>query len=139
MSKPRIRVVGCFLEYQWKFVILHRHPNKVDGNTRWLPAWKVDPDETDLQAIIREVQEETWHLATKDKIELLWEYNFDFSDFYLEFPTYQIKLHQELEIICNPQEHTWYQRVTADECIQIPNLIRWFATLLELTWYIKSS
>jgi ADP-ribose pyrophosphatase YjhB (NUDIX family) len=37
-----LRVVGCFLWYQDKFLIVLRHPNKPDANMWGLPAGKVD-------------------------------------------------------------------------------------------------
>ena len=37
-----MKVVGCFLEYDGRFVIVHRHAHKVDGDTWGLPGGKVE-------------------------------------------------------------------------------------------------
>jgi 8-oxo-dGTP pyrophosphatase MutT (NUDIX family) len=46
-----MRVVGCFLEFDTKFVILSRHSHKPDGNIWGLPSGKVEDDESDQEAI----------------------------------------------------------------------------------------
>jgi len=33
MAKRKIRTTGCFMEYDGKFVILHRYPDRPDGDT----------------------------------------------------------------------------------------------------------
>ncbi|MDP3987078.1 MAG: NUDIX hydrolase [Nanoarchaeota archaeon] len=135
----RLRTTGCFIEYNGKFLILHRHSNKVDGNTWGLPAGKVDSGETDEQTILREVREETGYEATKDELEFLGQYDFDFGDLFLEFPTYRLVLKQPVEVVHNPDEHVGWKWVTAGECYAMPNLIRGFHDLLERTGYIKQS
>ena len=58
-EKFKIRVAGCFLEYGGRFLILHRRSEKSQGGKWGLPAGKVDKGETDKDAVIREVAEET--------------------------------------------------------------------------------
>ena len=58
-----MRVVGCFLEYDGKFVLLLRHVHKADGGTWGLPAGKVEPGESDETAMLRELYEETGYKA----------------------------------------------------------------------------
>jgi len=50
-----MRVVGCFLEYNDKFVIVLRHAHKPDGNTWGLPSGKIEQDENDTEAVLREI------------------------------------------------------------------------------------
>lgn len=54
-----IDVVGCYVQYDGKFVLLHRQPHKTNGNRLGLPAGKVDPGETVHRAMSREIKEET--------------------------------------------------------------------------------
>ena len=42
-----MRVVGCFLQYEDRFVLVHRLPHKVDGDTWGLPSGKVESGEID--------------------------------------------------------------------------------------------
>lgn len=71
-----MRVVGCFLEYNDKFVILLRQKHKPDGDTWGLPGGKVEQGEDDVEAIIRELEEETGYKATQNQVELLGNFNF---------------------------------------------------------------
>jgi acetyl-CoA carboxylase carboxyl transferase subunit beta len=71
-----MRVVGCFLEFENKFVVLLRHSHKPEGNTWALPGGKVEPGETDEQAVIRELYEETAYKAQTDELQKLGEYRF---------------------------------------------------------------
>ena len=137
MAKRKMRTAGCFLEYEGRFVILHRRSDEPDGNTWGLPAGKVNAAETDEDAILREVEEETGYKASKEELEFLEEYIFDFPDLYLEFPTYRISPKEFPPITCNPREHTEFKWVTAQECDTIPNLIRGLNDLLRRTGYIK--
>jgi 8-oxo-dGTP pyrophosphatase MutT (NUDIX family) len=132
----KMRTAGCFMEYDGKFIILHRHPNKPDGDTWGLPAGKVGDDETDEETILREIKEETGHEATKEELEFLGDYDFELEDLSLEFLTYRLVLKQPVEVVHNSDEHINWKWVTAEECYAMPNLIRGFHSLLEKTGYI---
>ncbi len=54
-----IEVVGCFVEHGDTFLLLHRNPQKNNGNKWGCPAGKIDPGETTSQAMKRELVEET--------------------------------------------------------------------------------
>ena len=56
--KPKFKVVGCFVEYNNKFLLLQRHGSKPEGNHWGLPGGKIDKRESKLQAIVREIKEE---------------------------------------------------------------------------------
>jgi len=136
MQKTIIRTVGCFLQYKNTFLILHRQPHKADGDMWGLPAGKVELGETDEQTILLELAEETGYHATKDQLEFLGQYDWDFPEFYLEFPTYRITLDTLIDISHQPDEHSEYRWVTAQECYSMTNLIRGFHQLLELTGHV---
>ena len=66
-----MRVVGCFLEYDNKFVLVHRLPQKVDGDTWGLPSDKIKQGESDIDAMKRELFEETGYQADDAELQLL--------------------------------------------------------------------
>ena len=135
----KLRTVGCFIEYDGKFVILHRHPEKSQGDTWGLPAGKVDAGETDQDAILREIREETGYAALPTDLEFLGDHVFRFPDLELAFPTFRIKLNKPLDISPNSYEHQAFRWVTPEECYAMPNLIHGFHDLLERVGYIDKS
>lgn len=56
---PRFEVSSCFLEHSGRLLMLHRPPHKSQGGRWGAPGGKVDPGETPLQAMRREMFEET--------------------------------------------------------------------------------
>jgi 8-oxo-dGTP diphosphatase len=133
-----LRTVGCFIQYEGKFIILYRHPNKPQGDTWGLPAGKVDPGESDKEAMLREVKEETGYAASPTDLEFLGEQVFHFSDLELVFPTFRIRLREPWQVTYSPLEHQAYRWVSAEECYAMPNLIEGFHELLERVGYIKA-
>lgn len=136
-----LRVVGCFLWYQDRFLILLRNNNHPDPPSWGLPAGKVDMIEegvyeSDIQAVIRETWEETGYMIDENRLEPLGTHIFYPLDFKLIFPTFAVHLDSPIEVTLNPREHTEYRFVTAEECIQIPNLILGFDDLLSRVKYL---
>ena len=135
----KLRVAGCFLEYNGKFLILHRRPDKSQGDKWGLPAGKVDRGETDIQAVLRELKEETGYKASPDELEFLGEINWKFAEKEVDFPTFRIKLEKPIQVKHQPDEHMGYKWVTAEECYKMDNLIHGLHNLLEIIGYIKKS
>ena len=123
-------IAGCFLEYNDKFPVLLRHPHKSNGATWGLPAGKVEEGESDEDAVIRELFEETGYKATVDQLEYLGEFYFDPSGRPYVFIAYRIKLEKPFKIVLEAQEHADYRWVSAQECYAEKNLIPDFHQLL---------
>lgn len=70
---PSIEVSGCFIEYQDKFLMLHRQDYKPEGNQWGVPGGKIDAGESPLDAVIREIHEETHFDISQDKIDYFGE------------------------------------------------------------------
>lgn len=69
--QPKIEVVGCFLEYQGKILLLHRQDRSSQGNLWGIPGGKLEKTETPLEAAIRETLEETTFDISQQQITYL--------------------------------------------------------------------
>ena len=56
--KPVFSVVSCFVEHGDEILILKRNPDKPQVESWGLPSGKIDEEETELEAIKRELYEE---------------------------------------------------------------------------------
>ncbi|NQV13567.1 MAG: NUDIX domain-containing protein [Parcubacteria group bacterium] len=129
--KRIIRTAVCFIEYDGKFLILHRHPEKPEGDTWGLVGGKVDRGESDKVAVVREIEEEVGLKVAPDKLEFLGTFTWDYNDIFLILPTYRVALDKSVEISYSPTEHQDYLWVTPTECYARQDLIRGFHELLE--------
>ena len=135
-----MRVVGCFLEYDNKFVLVHRLPHKPDGDTWGLPSGKVEPNESDKDALKRELYEETGYKVKDDEIELLGEYDFTSprGDSFT-YVTYRVVLKNPHEVTVEEAAHSEYRWVTIDEADEMDDLIHGLHHLFRLVGLIKQS
>jgi 8-oxo-dGTP pyrophosphatase MutT (NUDIX family) len=133
-----MRVVGCFLEHEDKFLILKRHPDKPEGGTWGLPGGKVKEHESDSDAIVRELAEETGKVALTSELERIDEYDFvsGHGEPYT-YVTYRTRVEKRPDIIMEDDAHIDNRWVTPEECYAMPGLIKDFDTLLRLTGYVS--
>ena len=134
-----MRVVGCIIDFNEQFLLLLRDPAKPQGGMWGLPAGKVDDGETDLEAMIRELQEETGYAADPSELTLLGEDEFlahDDDDMPFIFTTFILKLARPIEIKLRKDEHTDFGWTSVEDIDKIPNLITDLEQLLYLVGYI---
>jgi len=133
-----MRVAGCFLEHDGRFVILYRHSHKPDGDTWGLPGGKVEQAESDEAAIMRELKEETGYKANVSELEHIGDFDFvsprGMPYTYVAFRIIADKKHA---VQLERSAHAAYRWVTAEECDALPNLIADFDTLLRLSGHIQ--
>ncbi len=121
---PDIEVVACLVDYNGKFILLHRQDNKIHGDKWGQPAGKVDKSDKDnLDAIIRELREETG-LEVKRK-----ELNFH-KTFYVSHPDrdflyhyFNVHLKVEPKIFLSNKEHKDFSWVTVQEALNMPLIL----------------
>lgn len=119
-----MQVVGCILEQGGKFVLPHRHAHKPEGNTWGLPSGKVEAGETPLEAITRELFEETGHKASSDDFELLGSHDFiSSSGSPYNYITYRLELDKPHQIVLEDAAHSEYKWVSIDEANAMDDLI----------------
>lgn len=133
-----MRVVGCFLKHDDKFVLVHRLPHKPDGDTWGLPGGKVDAGESDLQALQRELFEETGYRVRDNEAELLGEHEFTSprGDTF-SYISYQVELTKPHEVVLEESAHSEYQWITVDEADQRDDLIYGLHDLFRLVGFIR--
>lgn len=132
-----MRVVGCFLTYGDTFVLFHRHAHKPDGNTWGLPGGKVEPDESDIDAIIRELGEETGYIGKPSEFELLGVYEFESPNgHHLDYVTYALNLDKPHKVTLEESAHSKYKWVTVEEADKMNDLIYGLHELFRMIRYL---
>jgi phosphatase NudJ len=119
-----MRVVGCFLFHEDKFVLVHRLPHKPEGGTWGLASGKVEEGESDLAAIQRELFEETGYKAGDHEVELLGAFDFTTPDGepYV-FVAHRVQLDEHHDVIIEKAAHSEFQWVTIEEADARDDLI----------------
>lgn len=120
--KEACEVVSCFLEYNGKILLLHRHDHKPQGNTWGVPAGKVDDEESNIDAIIREVKEETGY-DFQNEIPIF------HTTTYVRYPSsdfiyhiYSHELSRPFDVVLEQKAHKDFKWVSPEEALKM-NLI----------------
>jgi len=133
-----MRVVGCFLEYDGKFVLVHRLPHKPDGDTWGLPSGKVEQNESDLDALRRELYEETGYKADSKEVEALGEHDFiSPRGDTVRYVSYRVRLTNFHKVEIEKAAHSEYKWVSVKEADTMNNLIHGLHDLFRLVGFIK--
>ena len=114
---PTTTGVGCFLEYKGKMLLLLRQDHKPQGNTWGQPAGKLEPGETPMQAIIREVFEETG-VGSGSDIKELKTFFVSYPEYDFVYHTFHLPLKKKPEIKIDNSCHKKYCWITAEEALK---------------------
>lgn len=122
---PKPAIVGCcHIHYQDKILLLHRQDSKPEGNRWGIPGGKLNSSEDLINAVIREVFEETGIQLDKEKIHYI-------GKLYITVPNFDFEYHMldYLEPIKNPgdvkinfKEHKGFTWVSPKDALNM-NLI----------------
>jgi len=117
---PKFLVVGCFIEHDGKILLVKRHKAKESGDKWAGPSGKVDSGETEIEAIIREVFEETGlHLDSEKLIFVEHSYvRFSTFDFVYVFYRYILNSKEKPHIRLSEKEHTAYKWMTPEDALK---------------------
>jgi len=119
---PKAETVGCcFLHHQDKILLLHRQDFKSEGNRWGIPGGKLYKDEPLVDAVVREVFEETGFQLDKEKIYFIGKVyikvpNFDFE---YHMVKYQDTIENPNDVKINPKEHKGYAWVTPIDALKM--------------------
>lgn len=117
-----IDVVGCYIEHDGKFVLLHRQPHKSSGDRWGLPAGKVDAGETFSQAMSRETREETGLVIPEDDLTFFRTVYVRHADRDLAYHMFSTHLAEKPNISLRSDEHQAFAWVSPAEALRM-NLI----------------
>ena len=119
--KPRIEVAALFIEHDNKILLLHRQENKSQGNLWGIPGGKLDKGETPLQAVLREVKEETNYDFAKDNIENLGSVYIEYNEKdHFVYHMFRVKANVDPSAVkINYQEHKGFTWVTPKDALKL--------------------
>jgi 8-oxo-dGTP pyrophosphatase MutT (NUDIX family) len=116
---PKFDVISCFVEYNGEILLLHRQDHKPEGNTWGVPAGKVDAGENILEAMTREIQEETGFVLPSQQLSY-------FGKVFVKYPTYDFvyhiyhtKLEQKQKVVINHAEHKDFKWISPENALNM--------------------
>mgnify|MGYP001029781968 CR=1 FL=1 len=119
---PKFSVVSCFIENKGEFLLLRRQDEKPEGNTWGMPAGKIEQGENLLEAVIREIKEETSLVIEKPKLKY-------FKELFVRYPNYDFVYHifstnfnKRPKVIINDKEHKKYYWFKPEEALLIEGI-----------------
>lgn len=117
---PDIEVVACLVEYNGKFILLHRQDKKIHGDKWGQPAGKVDSSDKDnLIAMIRELKEETGLEIKKEELNFYKTFFVSHPDRDFLYHYFNIHLSEEPTIILSEKEHKGFCWVNVGEALKM--------------------
>lgn len=84
---PKFEIAICFCEHQGKILLLHRQDHDGQGNKWSTPGGGIEPGETPLEAMVRELKEETGLLISPQELKYL-------RTVYVRYPEHDYILHK---------------------------------------------
>jgi 8-oxo-dGTP diphosphatase len=120
--KESVEIVGCFLEYEGKYLLLLRQDFKPQGNTWDLPAGRVEKGESIGEAMKRELKEESGYACTDDELKFFKTVFVRYPDSDFVYHMFQIQLREPYEVTIHLDEHKEFAWVSPKESLEM-NLI----------------
>lgn len=133
----KMEVVGCFLENDGEFLILHRHDHKPQGGTWGLPGGKVEKGENLKNAIIREVEEETGFKVNLESINYFKELYVRYDNYDFIYHIFSSKIEERPEVILEEGGHQDYKWINPKNSLKMNNLIQDFDECIKDFYGIK--
>ena len=117
---PKIEASGCFLFHKDKFLILKRPEEKFEGGKWQLPGGKLDSGENSLQAIVREVFEETGLKLNAENFSHLKSIYVRYEEYDFLYHMYKVEVGELPKIILSEKEHSFYDWFSKEEALNLP-------------------
>src|SRR3989344_435171 len=108
LFNPKFEVVGCFIENNQEILLLHRQDSKLYGNKWGVPSGKINPDEKALEAMLREIKEETGFEINPSKIKSFGQTYVAYPEFDFTYHIFHTTMNLRLKVNINLEEHKDY-------------------------------
>ena len=115
----RFHVAGCIIESDGEMLLLHRQDKKPQGDTWCLPAGKVDPGETPLEAIMREAWEETGIRLHASTLSHLRSVPVRYTDYDFIYHVFFARYAPRPDVVINLIEHKAYRWVAPRDALSM--------------------
>ena len=137
--KKKWDIVGCFIQCNGEFVLLHRSKKEALPNTWGLPAGKKEDGETIEQAVMREVKEETGLDIPQAWLRHFGSYYVRHESKDLEWHMFSVRFDIKPKIVINLNEHSKFEWVTPEKGVAIENPIHDLKESIELFYNLIPS
>lgn len=106
----QVHAVGIIFEDETgEVLVLKRHENSPEANTWGLVGGNIDPGEDQLQAAIRESEEEIGHAMPHEKLQFIRRYVWERDEATITFEVYKYSVAKhEIDIVLQEDEATDY-------------------------------
>lgn len=115
---PQIEVVGCFMEHGGRFLLLYRHEARPNGKCWGQPAGKMEKGEDRLQAMIREIKEETGQKLSPNQLAHAATVYVKYPEYHFVYHVFHSSLKKKLPVVLS-DEHTEFKWVTPEESLKL--------------------
>lgn len=117
---PKLEVVSCHIEHGSLLLVLQRQHHKPQGGTWGVPAGKVDRGEDLVNALYREVHEETGVDINQVSVHFVSTCYVQYETYDFVYHIYQAILTERPTVVINTKEHIAYKWVTPKEALRLP-------------------
>lgn len=117
--RPRFNVVSCYVEHNGKILLLFRNSNKSEGNRWGVPAGKIHLGESEQEAMVREIKEETGLEILPEKLDYFNKVYVRYPDYDFVYHIFFLKLDSEPIIKINPREHKEHAWVMPQDALNM--------------------
>lgn len=120
--EPKFSAAGCIIQVSGEILLLLRQEGKPQANTWGLPSGKLNPGETPLSAIIREILEETGYFATPSEPKLATTVYVKYPEIDFIYHLFHLSLQKKFPVTIDTDEHTEFAWVTPERAFTMPGI-----------------
>lgn len=120
---PKFEVACCHVDYDGKFLMLHRADHKSAGDKWGVPAGKVDPGETPLETAQRETREETGFNIPTQNIRFRNTVYVRYPDYDFVYHIFQAEVESMKDVMIRSDEHKDFRWMTPMESLALGDML----------------